>query len=213
MTETPPSDLVSFKITPDFGIDLHVGSWVVLLVIVCVLLLVAYRFVGRSSRISDMQIDGAQMGLGNLKLNFKPNDLDRQIAYSIWVELSTRKLGLPIDLKDDVILEVYDSWYAFFGITRNLIRDIPVSKARSDSTSKIIPLSIEVLNQGLRPHLTRWQARFRQWHSQNTEEKPSLSPQERQRQFPEFEALTEDLLKVNENIIAYRKQMRELAMS
>lgn len=212
MTEAPPNDLISFKITSDFGFDLHVGSWVLLLVPVCAFLLVAYRLVGRSSRIGDMQIDGAQMGLGDLKLNFKPNDLDRQIAYSIWVELSTRKLGLPIDLKEDVILEVYESWYAFFGITRNLIRDIPVSKARSDSTSKIIALSIEVLNQALRPHLTRCQARFRQWHSQNTEKEPTLSPQERQQNFPEFQDLSDDLLRVNENIIAYRKQMRELAL-
>jgi hypothetical protein len=75
--------------------------------------------------------------------------------------LSTRKIGLQIDLKQDVIVEIYDSWHNFFTITRELIKDIPVSKVQAPSTRKIITLSVNLLNEGLRPHLTTWQARFR----------------------------------------------------
>lgn len=91
-------------------------------------------------RLSNFEIDGAELGLGDSKLSFKPNNTDRQIAYSIWVELSTRKIGLPIDVEHDVISEVYDSWYSFFGVTRELIKSIPISKVRGDSTGKIIRL-------------------------------------------------------------------------
>ena len=79
------------------------------------------------------------------------------------------------------------------------------------STSKIIDLSVEVLNEGLRPHLTKWQARFRHWYEYRTEDVAAdIDPQTLQRQFPAYEELMTDLLAVNERLIAYRKKMNEL---
>lgn len=161
-------------------------------------------------RLSDFEIDSAEMGLGDAKFTFKPNDTDRQIAYSIWVELSTRKIGLPIDPEDDVIAEIYDSWHTFFGVTREMIKDIPVSKVRGDSTSKIVDLSVEVLNEGLRPHLTKWQARFRHWYEHQTEDVADIEPQALQKKFPAYKELIADLLTVNQRLIAYRRKMNEL---
>ncbi|UGA39492.1 hypothetical protein JOS77_08390 [Chromobacterium haemolyticum] len=149
--------------------------------------------------------------MGN-KIKLKANDDDRQIAYKIWVELSTRKIGLKIDLEQDVITEVYDSWHTFFSVTRELIKDIPVKKYQRDSTTKIVHLSIEVLNEGLRPHLTKWQARFRRWYDHESIQTNfnGASPQDIQRKFPAFQELTEDLTQVNERLIAYRTRMHEL---
>lgn len=160
----------------------------------------------------NFEIDEAQFGLGKQKLTLRPNDTDRQIAYKIWVELSTRKIGLPIDLDNDVISEVYDSWYGFFAVTRELIKDIPVSKFRRKDTEKIIRLSIEVLNRGIRPHLTKWQARFRRWYerSLDAEGHLDLAPQEVQKNFPEYEMLKDDLLRINQQLIRYREKMYEL---
>lgn len=169
----------------------------------------AFKFLA-ARRLTDFEIDSAELGIGDYKVSFKPNDLDRQIAYSIWVELSTRKVGLPIDVEDDVISEVYDSWYSFFSVTRELIKDIPVSKVRSDSTGKIIELSIEVLNEGLRPHLTKWQARFRHWYEAQMDKKEDASPQDLQKKFPEYDALCADLLTVNNRLIKYRMKLNEL---
>ncbi len=141
-----------------------------------------------------------------------PNETDRQIAYKIWVELSTRKIGLEIDLEHDVVAEVYDSWHTFFGVTRELIKDVPVRKFRRPTTEKIIEMSIEVLNEGLRPHLTKWQARFRRWYERqsNQEDFALKTPQEIQQEFPAFKELSEDLLTVNKKLKAYRTKMRQL---
>jgi len=160
------------------------------------------------------EIDEAELGIGKHKIKLSPNQTDREIAYKIWVELSTRKIGLPIDLEHDVIEEVYDLWYAFFGITRELIKTVPVQKLHRDGTARIVNLSIDVLNEGLRPHLTKWQARFRRWYSQQIREGGELAhltPQEIQRRFSDFQALSTDLRIVNERLIAYRKKMRALA--
>ena len=210
----PPAspDIFSIVLTDDWSLSIQIAT--VSVVIICVVLLailVGWRF-WSSWRFSDFEIDSAELGLGNQKISFKPNNTDRQIAYSIWVELSTRKIGLPIDIDDDVISEVYDSWYSFFGVTRELIKSIPVSKVRNDSTGKIIRLSIEVLNEGLRPHLTTWQARYRRWYEHQIQDQLDKSPQEIQQGFPEYDALCKDLLIINNRLIKYREKMHELVI-
>lgn len=204
-----------FKIGNDFDVVLIVDSVLMWLGIGFIVLYIGIRMFrdrigfGRSR---SFEIDQAQFGLGDQKIILRPNDTDRQIAYRIWVELSTRKIGVSIDLEDDVISEVYDSWYSFFAVTRELIKDVPVSKFKRQDTKKIIRLSIDVLNNGLRPHLTKWQARFRRWYERalEQEELKNLAPQEVQKKFPDFASLEGDLLQVNQHLIQYRKKMYQL---
>lgn len=208
--ETTKSDLFSVVLSDDWSLSLHLSPIPLLIVaaIFAVIIMIAQAY--RKHNLVDWELDGAEMGLGDQKLSFKPNNTDRQIAYSIWVELSTRKIGLPIDVEDDVISEVYDSWYAFFSVTRDMIKDIPVSKVRGESTSKIIDLSVEVLNEGLRPHLTKWQARFRHWYERQMDSKTDAAPQEVQKNFPAHDELVADLLEVNKRLMMYRLKMNEL---
>jgi phage terminase Nu1 subunit (DNA packaging protein) len=120
---------------------------------------------------------------------------------------------LKIDLDHDVVAEIYDSWHNFFSITRELIKDIPVNKVKNPSTRQIITLSIGVLNEGLRPHLTSWQARFRRWYDkQLASAADDADPQSIQAQYPKFEELKIDLLLVNQRLIKYREKMRELVL-
>lgn len=203
-------DLISVILADDWSLSLHITPLPVILVVSFVALTWLVLRLYYRRKLSDFEIDSAELGLGDHKVSFKPNDTDRQIAYSIWVELSTRKIGLPIDAEDDVIAEIYDSWYAFFAVTRELIKGIPVSKVRGTSTSKIIDLSVEVLNEGLRPHLTKWQARFRHWYERQMENKSDAEPQELQKNFPAYDELVEDMMAVNKRLILYRKKMNEL---
>src|SRR5271170_6786236 len=183
-------EFVTLVLDRSFHFALLLDSWAFWTIVVVSILLIVARFGGpylspRSWR--SFEIDQAQFGLGQQKISLRPNDTDRQIAYKIWVELSTRKIGLPIDLDDDVIVEIYDSWYNFFFVTRDLIKDVPVSRFRRKDTEQIIRLSIDVLNSGLRPHLTKWQARFRRWyeHSLAKDERATIHPQDVQKTFPD----------------------------
>ncbi|MEM9360483.1 MAG: hypothetical protein AAGB04_30260 [Pseudomonadota bacterium] len=204
------SDIFSIVLSDDWTLRINIATIpLVAALIMLLVVFVAWRL-WSSRRFSSFEIDGAEVGIGDFKLAFKPNDTDRQIAYAIWVELSTRKLGLNIDLENDVIVEVYDSWYHFFGVTRELVKAVPVSKVRHDSTKQIIKLSIEVLNEGLRPHLNKWQARYRRWYAQQIEVDLDKSPQEIQKEFPEYDTLCTDLLAVNKRLVRYREKMNEL---
>lgn len=190
------------------------SSWVTVTVLSILLLLFVWHFIRSRSLFQKFEIDQAEVGIGTNKLKLSINEIDRQIAYKIWVELSTRKIGLPIDLEHDVISEVYDSWHTFFTVTRELIKDVPVNKFRRKETEEIVRMSIGVLNDGLRPHLTTWQARFRRWYGNATEHSSFIdqSPQEIQQRYPRYDELRTDLLSVNQRLMAYRKIMYELVV-
>ncbi len=206
--------LLALTINSDYSIAFTSSIFLLFLIVVayCVIILVKKHY--RNFFGPDFQIDSAELGVGSQKFTFKPNQRDREIAYKIWVELSTRKIGLPIDLENDVISEIYDSWHGFFTTTRELIKDIPVDKVSHESTRQIISMSISVLNRGLRPHLTKWQARFRRWNDSEIARSVSedIDPQAIQRKYPHYDDLTKDLLVVNQRLITYRNKMRELVL-
>lgn len=209
-------DLISLGVEPDWSFSLHVSIWLTSAVIAIVVACLIWRWYGGGIWWKDFEIDEAEIGVGTGRLTLKPNMTDRQVAYSIWVELSTRKIGLPIDFDHDVIAEVYDSWHSFFSVTRDLIKSVPVAKVRGASTQKIIRLSIEVLNEGLRPHLTKWQARFRRWYDYElgkVSPEGVVDPQEIQKRFPKWAELTTDMERVNQNLIKYREKMHLLVLA
>lgn len=189
---------------------------IILLIIVIVYLINAKTFVfwGRKN----VELDGAKIGLKGFEINIKPNHQTIQIAYKLWVELNTRKLGLPIDLENDVIEEIYNSWHEFFKITRELIKEIPAQYALNKDTKQLITIATDVLNKGVRPHLTKWQARFRKWCEiqRTSSDNGGLSPQELQKLFNCaednycYEKLTNDLLEVNKKLIEYKNLLENI---
>ena len=176
----------------------------IVLLVLCIIFKKCMKLVNKYS----VTINEVNLGIGNSIIKFSYSKKDQEIAYKLWVELSTRKIGLPFDRENDVIKEVYDSWYDFFKIARELLKEIPLS--RIPYSSDLIQLTEKVLNMGLRPHLTMWQARYRKWYDEALKEK-SGTPQDIQKLYPEYSMLIEDLLKTNEKMIEYKKLMGEIA--
>lgn len=156
----------------------------------------------------NITVDEVNLGIGNSSVKLSYSKKDQEIAYKIWVELSTRKIGLHYDEENDVIKEVYDSWYKFFETTRELLKEIPANRIMY--SGDLIELTEKVLNIGLRPHLTRWQAKYRKWYDEALKNN-SASPQEIQKEYPEYSMLIDDLLETNERMIEYKKLMKKIA--
>lgn len=197
------------------GFSLYISKYIVIVAVFIAVAIGSYKLYLIFGGSQSLEFDGLDIGVGKQKIKLKPNHIDKQIAYKVWVELSTRKIGIPIDLKRDVISEVYDSWYAFFGVTRELIKDVPVSKFKRKDTEKIVNLSIEILNTGIRPHLTCWQASFRRWYEAAivNDDNKDLSPQEIQKLFPHFEELTSNMMDVNKSLVKYRELLYRMIAS
>ena len=150
--------------------------------------------------------------LGNVgSVELRPNNEDVQIAHRIWTELMTRKAAQPIDIEHDVIVEIYNSWYALFGRVRQLISDIPGHMLRKEkSTQELVRIATQTLNNGLRPHLTRWQARFRHWYDTCPDETKKKCPQDCQKEFPQYAELIADIKTVNGQLIQYAGELAKI---
>lgn len=173
---------------------------------------VAYRLFGRFGILPGrkIQVDSIKLGCGFPSFTIRVDRRERELAYALWVELGTRKAALPFDDEYDVISEVYDSWYTFFCAARELMRQIPPRPSKGDDT--LVFLTEEILNNGMRPHLTRWQAAFRRWYEQAlaAEANKGKSPQEIQREFPEYDELVAELKRANETLQGYRDTLGDI---
>lgn len=205
--------LFSFTISTDAGIYIE-SSW--LLIIILILTLIVFLYIRRKQFFGDdsyLEINEAEIGVGSGKIKLKANLDDLQIGFKFWTELSTRKIGLPLDEEHDVIAEVYDSWYEFFKIARELIKTIPVSKIRHNETTKeLVIISMHILNMELRPHLTKWQARYRRWWDASLTDPSNHNkpPQELQQTYPYYTELVDELKTVNAKLVIYTNYLQKM---
>jgi len=205
-------DLAHVRITDAWGIEVTLGIAVFVAALVLLGLYYGVRLyiLNRRLRFEAVEAELKLGGIGSVKI--RPSYDDMQIAHKAWVELVTRKAALPFDEENDVIVEVYDSWYQLFGRMRDLIKEIPAQKLKSSrDTRELVRVMVDALNKGLRPHLTRWQARFRRWYEAQLATDRELSPQALQRRFPDYDALVEDLKSINQQILEYADLLRRIS--
>ena len=137
-----------------------------------------------------------------------------EIAHRIYVELITRKAALPIDENHDVIIEVYDSWYTLFQTTREELKTLSGELLlNNDVSNDLIRLLTDILNEGLRPHLTEFQAKFRKWYDEalNADENKNLAPQQIQIKYEQYTVLISSMKVVNQLLIKYAENLKEIA--
>jgi len=206
-------DIVTINITDAYGLAIAVGPVFLLLLVLVALAWIVFRYYYRKEASSSWSVIEAEVQLGGIgKVTIRPSHEDIQVAHKAWVELVTRKAALPFEEDYDIIAEVYDSWYVLFQEIRDLAKTIPAEKVRSSAdTQALVRLLIDALNKGLRPHLTHWQARFRHWYEEAIKKDQGRSPQEVQRDFPEYGQLVDDLIKVNKQLVDYAEVIRQIA--
>lgn len=143
--------------------------------------------------------------------------ISQGVAFRVWWEITTRKIALELEFERDVLIEVYDSWFAAFELIRQHAMPLPVAKQspESETAKRVMWLCESLLNSHMRPHLTRWQAKFRAWHAeqQTATGKPSSTPQELQRRFPEYEQMLEDLTEARRGIVLIQAELKEIAFA
>ncbi|WP_299520121.1 hypothetical protein [Winogradskyella sp.] len=138
-----------------------------------------------------------------------------EIAHKIYIELITRKAAILFDEKEDVISQIYDSWYKLFDITRQELKSYTGESILNKSSDQITSLLTDILNKGLRPHLTKYQAEYRKWYQNEVDnhENNKKSPQEVQKQYPKYKELVNSLKEVNKSLIDYSNQLKNIWLS
>lgn len=197
-----------------FHFDLNILGLVIIIVIMFgVYLLINYivRFINKKSdsfvSFETIKFDKGISGEFKIYRNYK----NIEIAHKIYIELITRKAAIPIDEENDVIVEVYNSWYELFKVTRDEIKTMDGKFLSKDKSKEIMSLATEVLNQGLRPHLTTYQAKFRKWYNEElqkeNENKTYNTPQQIQQKCEYYNELINDIKRVNNILIEYKDNL------
>ena len=146
------------------------------------------------------------------KAELSQKELD--IAWKLYVQLNTRKAAIPIDENNDIINDVYSSWYEMFKLTREYLLEFSAKDLESnENAQEIVQLSIDVLNKGLRPHLTEWQGKYKKWYEKAVEEEENktLTPQEIQKKYPEYNELIKSMKEVNTELIKYSDELKKFS--
>lgn len=193
-----------------FGLEVNVLPFILLALVPVGILYFGGKLSIFESFSPEVEMNIPLGGLGAVKI--KTDNTVSQIAYTAWTELITRKAGLQIDLEHDIFSEIYNSWFQLFGNTRELIKTVPASQLKKKNTKVLVNLLVDSLNKGLRPHLTKWQGRFRKWYENELtkEENKDKTPQEIQKMYPHYQELTEDLVIINQQMIAYTNELKKL---
>jgi len=91
---------------------------------------------------------------GFVDMEFQPQDEDRKAAWELYVELATRVASQALPPDQGVDKAAMASLYSLFGTTREIL------KRYGPGTRSVAPVAIAVLNDVLRPFLTRWHESF-----------------------------------------------------
>lgn len=199
-----------------WGFEIRIGIWWLLLVAFIVVAVIwGFPWI-RRKYFKQFRTESVKLTFKGVEWNICPDTETRRVAHQAWVEVKSRKVGLPFEEGLDVIVEVYNSWYQLFGVLRDLAKSIPADRLQDcDDTRNLVALLMKALNDGLRPHLTKWQAKFRRWYEAELAkpESQSKSPQDIQKQYPQYGELVADLRKVNEEFVKFADSLHEVVMA
>ena len=156
-------DILNFLYNININITMdNVFIFIVICAVVYIIILIIksiLRNFKTKFKVVDMNINMANIGSMTIILN---NEVSN-IAHKSWVEIMTRKVGLLFEDDKDIVVEVYNSWYELFKVIRELLKNIE-QKKKDKEVQKLIDVLLKILNDGLRPHLTKWQAKYRRWY-------------------------------------------------
>lgn len=197
---------ISITLTVD-NVIVAIGLIIITLILIYLIYKIFKYFLSKKFKVVEMNISIAN--IGNISIE-KNKDISR-IAHKAWVEIMTRKVGLLFEEDKDVIVEVYNSWYSLFGIIRDLLKEIEPRKKDKD-LEKLENVLVKTLNYGLRPHLTKWQAKYRRWYNQEIEKDTNneLSPQEIQKKYKKYDELIGDLKETNKQMVQFAEELKKL---
>ena len=191
-------------------LHIEIGALVTFITLFAILLILINTSFGLNPFLKVVELNINLGAIGNVKI--KPNHEVKQIAHKAWSELATRKAGLYYDREHDVVVEVYNSWYQLFSEIRSLIKEIPATHLKQDDTKKLANLLVDALNKGMRPHLTKWQAKFRRWYDAEIvkDYNAEKTPQEIQQQYPLYDEMLRELIIINHQLVAYTIEIKKL---
>ena len=146
------------------------------------------------------------LGFFSMDTEWVADPRERAAAWELYVELATRIATQPLDPDTGFSREALNSLHALFEKTRAVLRAAgPVVGTGERSLGY---LAISVLNQGLRPFLSRWHPRLSAWEHMRP---PAVAPIEHERSWEHHLALRGELEAMRNKMWGYASALAEIA--
>ena len=143
-------------------------------------------------------------GIGSASWESDPTE--RKAAWELYIELVTRIAVQPLATQEGLIREALNSLYSLFGSTREILR-----KAGPDvgaSRESVGGIAIAVLNNGLRPFLSKWHPLLQEWEATKASEVSAVAHEEAWSEEPE---LRQELENLRKGLEKYADALAEIA--
>jgi hypothetical protein len=143
-------------------------------------------------------------GIGGAE--WEADSTERRAAWSLYVELVTRIAVHPIESDEGLLREALNSLYSLFATTRQILREAgPDVGASRESVGGI---AIAVLNNGLRPFLSKWHPLLQTWEAQRPTQ---LNPKEHEQNWSQEPKLRRELESLRQKLDQYANTLATIA--
>jgi hypothetical protein len=160
-------------------------------------LFVAYSRRGDVVTLSEITINIPEFA----EMKFAVNAEYRTVAWKLFIETLTRISTQPLDMDSGSLREALTSLYTLFADTRELLKEMRPSKPTTGTTVEVF--AIKMLNQELRPFLSKWHVRLKAFEADH----PKLTESE----WPLNADCRAELETVRVRVISYTRAFGELA--
>ncbi|MGJ3252080.1 MAG: hypothetical protein ACFE0J_13250 [Elainellaceae cyanobacterium] len=143
-------------------------------------------------------------GIGSA--SWEADSTERHAAWELYIELVTRVAVQSLSADAGTVREAMNSLYSLFGSTREILRKAgPDVGASHDSVGGI---AIAVLNNGLRPFLSKWHPLLQEWEAKKT---PGISPQTHEKAWDQEPVLRSELEVLRGDLEKYANALADIA--
>lgn len=143
-------------------------------------------------------------GIGSASWEADPTE--RHAAWELYIELVTRVAVQSLSTEEGLMREALNSLYSLFGSTREILRKAgPKVGASRQSVGGI---AIAVLNNGLRPFLSKWHPQLQEWEVKKTD---GVSVQAHEKAWEHEPELRTALEKLRQELEQYANALAEIA--
>jgi hypothetical protein len=155
----------------------------------------AYR---RTARLTHVVVTIPQLS----ELHFVMDDKSRQTAWRFYVETVTRVSAQPLQNDSGSIREALSSLYGLFAVVRSTLNQSHPSRHPGNAPTVEL-LAISMLNNELRPFLSRWHPDLKRWETTN--------PTGREADWPGNVACRDELAEMQGRLLSYVLGFAKLA--
>ncbi|MER7827325.1 hypothetical protein ABTX85_32720 [Streptomyces sp. NPDC096097] len=148
--------------------------------------------------------------IGEISGTWQPDDVERQAAWELYVELATRVSVIELGEDEGLLREALSSLYTMFGTTREILRRYGPAVAPHVAPGQVTfgVLAVNVLNLSIRPLLSRWHPLLTAHEAKRPE---NVDPVTHDRQWERAAELRAEIESVRQVLTSLSKALREVA--